>query len=165
MLKYLGHPFKENALWHVLNHDELVINGPSVNVPCISISRWPYDEYHTSDGNLGIVFVNMRVEATDVTEEITRIFCTNYIPRHTFRGPVFLSGHGLWVDPRVDPKLNQSLDEIMLRLQDEHGVFDIAHGLKLDYWRVKDYVESFRITGLVQATFMRSGEKYDEVHA
>ena len=76
-------------------NDERVINGPGVNVPCISINRWPYDEYHTTDDNPDIIHEDMLQGAADVVEEIVRIFATNYIPKRTFRGPVFLSGHGL----------------------------------------------------------------------
>ena len=165
VLEHLGHPFREGAFRHVVTNDELVINGPGVNVPCISISRWPYDEYHTSDDNPDIIYEKMLTEAADVTEEITRIFCTNYVPRRTFRGPVFLSGHGLWVDWRVDPKLNQALDEIMLRLEGGHSVFDIAHELELDYQKVRDYIERFREAGLVEALPMPSPDDYDAVYA
>ena len=77
-------------------NDERVINGPGVNVPCISLNRFPYDEYHTTEDNLDIMDEAMLVGAADVAEEIIRIFATNYIPKRTFRGPVFLSGHGLW---------------------------------------------------------------------
>jgi aminopeptidase-like protein len=71
-------------------NDERVINGPGVNIPCISINRWPYDEYHTSDDNPDIIHEEMLQGAADVIEKIVRIFTTNYIPKRTFRGPVFL---------------------------------------------------------------------------
>ena len=35
-----------------------------------------------------------------IAEQIIRIYASNYIPKRTFRGPVFLSGHRLWVDWR-----------------------------------------------------------------
>ena len=63
------------------------------------------------------------------------------------------------------PKLNQSLDEIMLRLEGEHSVFDIAHELELDYQKVRDYIERFREAGLVEAIPMPSTDDYDAVYA
>ena len=130
-------------------NDERVINGPGVNVPCISLNRWPYDEYHTTDDNLDIIYEDMLVEAADVAEEIIRIYASNYVPKRTFRGPVFLSGHGLWVDWRDNWMLNRAIEKIMMRFEGEHSVFDIAEQVGLDYWTVRDYVEKFRAKGFV----------------
>ena len=143
--------FREDAFRKVIANDEFVINGPGVNVPCVSISRWPYDEYHTSDDNPDIIFEDMLSEAADVAEEITRLYASNYVPRRTFRGPVFLSGYGLWVDWRENPGLNRALDEIMLRLEGDRTVFDIAVELDLPFDDVRRYVDRLRDAGLVEA--------------
>jgi aminopeptidase-like protein len=143
--------FREGAFREVVGNDEMVINGPGVNIPCISLSRWPYDEYHTSDDNPEIIHEKMLIEAADVIEEIVRIYASNYIPRRIFRGPVFLSGYGLWVDWRENLQLNRALEKIMLRFEGEHTVFDIAQELGLDYWETREYVERFREKGLVDA--------------
>jgi aminopeptidase-like protein len=150
-LEHRVEQFREGAFREVVGNDEMVINGPGVNIPCISLSRWPYDEYHTSDDNPEIIHEEMLVDAADTIEEIIRIYASNYIPKRTFRGPVFLSGHDLWVDWRVNMKLNRALEKIMLRFEGLHSVFDIANELDLDYWETREYVERFRSEGLVQA--------------
>ncbi len=132
-------------------NDERVINGPGVNVPCISVNRWPYDEYHTTDDNLDIIHEDMLQGAADLIEQIVRVYATNYIPRRTFRGPVFLSGHGLWVDWRDNWELNRAIEKIMMRFEGQHSIFDIAEEVGLDYWVVRDYVEKFRAKGFVEA--------------
>jgi aminopeptidase-like protein len=130
-------------------NDERVINGPGVNVPCISINRWPYDEYHTADDNLDIMHEDMLVGAADIAEKIIRVYASNYIPKRTFRGPVFLSGNGLWVDWRDNWELNRAIEKIMMRFEGQHSVFDIAEQVGLDYWMVRDYVEKFRAKGFI----------------
>ncbi len=142
--------FREGAFREVIGNDEMVINGPGVDVPCISISRWPYPEYHTSDDNPEIVSDERLNETADVIEEIIRVFASDYTPRRTFRGPVFLSGHGLWVDRRENLHLNQMLEKIMLRLEGDRTVFDIADELDLDYWETRACVERFRTRELVR---------------
>ena len=146
-----GEVFREGAFREIVGNDEMVINGPGVGIPCISLSRWPYDEYHTSDDNPSIIAEGRLQEAADVVEAIVRIYATNYSPRRTFRGPVFLSGYGLWVDWRVNKALNRALEKIMLRLEGEHSVFDIAEDVQLGYWEVREYIEKFRTQGLVEA--------------
>lgn len=151
VLKKRGEEFREGEFAQVVANDERVINGPGVNVPCISISRWPYDEYHTTDDNPGIIYEEMLQGAADVVEEIIRIAATNYIPRRKFRGPVFLSGHGLWVDWRVNWALNRAIEKIMMRFEGRHTLFDLAEEVGLDYWELRDYVEKFRVQDLVSA--------------
>lgn len=146
-----GDVFREGAFREIVGNDEMVINGPGVGIPCISLSRWPYDEYHTSDDNPSIIDEGRLQEAADVVEAIMRIYATNYSPRRTFRGPVFLSGYGLWVDWRVNKALNRALEKIMLRLEGDQSVFDIAEEVRLGYWEVREYIEKFRTQGLVEA--------------
>ncbi|MBN1305125.1 MAG: DUF4910 domain-containing protein [Anaerolineales bacterium] len=131
-------------------NDERVLNGPGVNVPCISINRWPYDEYHTTDDNLAIMHEDMLQGAADVAEQIIRIYASNYIPKRTFRGPVFLSGHGLWVDWNENWALNRAIERIMMRFEGQHTIFDIAEQTGLDYWVTREYVEKFRAKGFVE---------------
>lgn len=146
-----GQEFREGEFAQVAANDERVINGPGVNVPCISFSRWPYDEYHTTDDNPDIIHEDMLQEAAGVIEEVIRIYATDYVPVRTFRGPLFLSGHGLWVDWRVNWELNRAIEKIMMRLEGRQSVFDIADELGLDYWITREYVEKFREKGFVRA--------------
>lgn len=143
-------PHKEREFAAAPANDERVINGPGVNVPCISINRWPYPEYHTSDDNPEIIHEEMLQESVDLIEEIVRIFSTNYIPRRNFRGPVFLSGHGLWVDWQENWGLNRAIEKIMMRFEGHHSVFDIARDVDLDYWMVRDYVNQFHEKGFIE---------------
>jgi aminopeptidase-like protein len=113
------------------------------------INRFPYDEYHTTDDNLDIMHEDMLVGAAQTAEQVIRIYASNYIPKRTFRGPVFLSGNGLWVDWRDNWALNRAIEKIMMRFEGEHSIFEIAEQVGLDYWMVREYVEKFRAKGFV----------------
>jgi aminopeptidase-like protein len=141
--------FREGEFAQVAPNDERIINGPGVNAPAISITRFPYPEYHTSDDNLDVVYDDLMTEAAEVAEEIIRIYASDYIPRRTFRGPLFLSGHGLWADWRENWDLNRAIEKIMLCLEGDHSIFDIAEQVGLDYWVTREYVEKLCVKGLV----------------
>lgn len=143
--------FREGAFREVVRNDEMVVNGPGVNVPMISLSRWPYEEYHTSDDNPEIIHEDMLLEAADVIEEIIRIYSTNYIPQRLFRGPVFLSRYGLWVDWHTNRELNHAIEKVMLRFEGYHSIFDIAMEVGLQYWETREYVEKFRTNDLIKS--------------
>ena len=141
--------FREGAFRKVVGNDEMVFNGPGVNVPMISISRFPYPEYHTSDDNPGIVSEENLIESKNLILEILNILENDYTPKRLFKGPVFLSGYGLWVDWRIDRKLNKSVEQIMLRLEGDKTIFDIAEELDMEFSSVLDYVNKFYDKGLI----------------
>ena len=151
VISQLDENYIEGSFRNVIGNDEMVINGPGVNIPCISLSRWPYTEYHTSDDNLDIIHEDMLQGAANAVENILRMFATNYVPKRKFKGPVFLSGYGLWVDWRENKPLNLALEKIFLRFEGEHSIFDIAEELDLNYWDVYEYVEKFRQRNLIEA--------------
>ncbi|HEY60651.1 MAG TPA: DUF4910 domain-containing protein [Anaerolineae bacterium] len=151
VIKERDKKYFEDGFRNVVGNDEMVINGPGVNIPCISISRWPYDEYHTSDDNLDIIREKKLVEMADIVEEIIRIFATNYVPKRKFKGPIFLSGYGLWVDWRVNKPLNLALEKIFLRFEGDRSIFEIAEELDLDYWEIREYIEKFKTKDLIDA--------------
>lgn len=151
VLKKQDREFREGTFADIIANDERVLNGPGVNVPCLSISRFPYPEYHTSDDNLEIIHEDKLQEAADVIEEIIRIYASNYVPKRKFRGPVFLSGHGLWVDWQDNWDLNRAIEKMMMRFEGTKSVFDIVDELDLDYWDTRDYIERFRTRDLISA--------------
>jgi aminopeptidase-like protein len=73
VLKKRGKDYREGEFAQVAPNDERIINGPGVGVPAISLSRFPYPEYHTSDDNLDIIHEDLLLDAVDVAEEIIRI--------------------------------------------------------------------------------------------
>ncbi len=141
--------FREGQFRRIIGNDEMVFNGPGVGIPMISISRWPYPEYHTSDDNPSIINEERLEEARDLILEILEIFDKDYIPQRTFKGPVFLSRYGLWVDWRVHPELKNSLESIMLNLEGDKSVFDIAFDLDIDYETAYDQINKFAEKGLI----------------
>jgi aminopeptidase-like protein/aminoglycoside N3'-acetyltransferase len=151
VLKKRGGEFREGTFADIIANDERVLNGPGVNVPCLSVSRFPYPEYHTSDDNLSIIHEDKLQEAADVIEEIIRVYASDYLPKRKFRGPVFLSGHGLFVDWQVNWKLNRAIEKMMMRFEGKQSVFEIADELELDYWETREYIEKFRVRGLIEA--------------
>jgi aminopeptidase-like protein len=133
-------------------NDEIVFNGPGVSTPMISISRFPYPEYHTSDDNPGIISDKNLIESRDLILEMLNVIDADYIPKRTFKGPIFLSAYGLWVDWRINKRLNDCIEKIMLRLEGDRSVFDIAEELDIEFKDALDYIDKFYSKGLIIKT-------------
>lgn len=142
--------FKQGNFREIVRNDEMVFNGPGINIPTISISRSPYYEYHTSDDSPKILSEKKLEEARGLISEVLDIIDRDYIPKRQFKGPIFLSGYGLWVDWRINRKLNENIEKIMLKLEGDRSVFDIAEELNIKFDDVLNYTDRFFIKKLIQ---------------
>ena len=141
--------FREAPFRKIQGNDEIIFNGPGVNVPMISLLRYPYPEYHTSDDNPGIVSEENLIESKDLVLKILDVIDNDYTPRRNFKGPVFLSGYGLWI---TEKKLKRNVEQIMLRLEGDKSIFDIAEELDMEFNDVLHYVNRFLEKGLIAKT-------------
>ena len=134
----------------VVASDEIVSNGPGYNIPTPSITRWPYDEYHTSDDSPEIIKDNNLDETVSLITDVWNIINTSYIPKRKFKGPIMQSRYGLWVDWRENRALNLKTEEIMFMFEGNKSLIDIAYELELNYKDVKKYVDKILEKGLIE---------------
>lgn len=134
----------------VVASDEVVSNGPGYNIPSPSITRWPYDEYHTSDDNPNIIKSENLDQTIKLLEEVWYIINNNYTPKRKFKGPLMLSRYGLWVDWRENKELNLKTEEIMFLLEGNKSIIDIAYELNLSFIDVKTYVDKMLEKNLIK---------------
>ena len=152
VLKSKTETFREGKFREIICNDEMVFNGPGINIPMISISRYPYPEYHTSDDNPSIISEELLNESKNTILEILKILDADYIPKRKFKGPIFLSGYGLWVDWRVNEELNLNIEKIMLRLEGDKSIFEIAQELGMKFLNVKEFVDKLLDKQLAEKT-------------
>lgn len=141
---------REGSFRKIAGNDEMVFNGPGVDIPMISLSRFPYPEYHTSADNPSIIKEKNLLQAKSIVLKILDILEKDYIPKRKFKGPIFLSGLGLWADCQRDLKLKQNVEQIMLSLEGNKSAFDIADNLDMNFEKVCDYLEKFFAKGLIE---------------
>ena len=110
----------------VVASDEIVTNGPGLDIPTPSLTRGRFPEYHTSDDDPSIIRPANLAEGLAVFLDLWDILEANAWPRRTFLGPVMLSRYGLWVDWRQDWDLNLKTEAIMLMLEGDKSLVDIA---------------------------------------
>ena len=145
---------RELSFREVVASDEMVSNGPGYDIPTPSLIRWPYPEYHTSDDNPDIVDEQDLAETLAVFMDLWASLEANYYPRRTFKGPVMLSRYGLWVDWRQDLKFNLATEKIMMLLEGDKSVIDIAYELELPLETVFRYLDRFGDAGLIEKSWL-----------
>lgn len=141
--------FREAAFRELLGSDAMVFDGPGIDIPTITLSRWPCPAYHTSDDNPDIVAESRLNSSKRIVLEILRAMDRDYLPKRTFKGPICLSACGLWGDKSSEKTANANRERIFLRLEGNRTVFDIAEDLHLDFDEVVRVIDRFHSMGLV----------------
>jgi aminopeptidase-like protein len=132
----------------VINNDERQFNAPGVRVPMLSLSRVeppesptrPYREYHSSLDTPAVV-TEARLEISkDVVLGLLAAWERNQYVVNQFKGEIYCSGYGIWIDYRVNPEGHRRLFEIMERCDGERTVADIATELDISFQAVWEVV-------------------------
>jgi aminopeptidase-like protein len=141
----------------VINNDERQFNAPGVRVPMLSLSQVenitsptrPYREYHSSLDNPSVV-TQERLEASlQVASGLILAWENNQYIVNRFKGEVFCSGYGIWIDYRTNPEGHRRLFEIMERCDGEHSVADIASELGISFQSVWEIASLLKEKDLV----------------
>jgi aminopeptidase-like protein len=146
----------------IVGNDETVWEAPGIEVPMISVSRWPYPEYHTSDDNLSIMSRARLDEALEAFKRMIGVFEEDRLVERRFTGLPSLANpkFDLYVerwDPVVDKRLTQEQERLgaaqdaLLRYFDgRHSVFEIAERLSLAFDVLRPHIARFEDKGLVE---------------
>jgi aminopeptidase-like protein len=141
----------------IVPNDERQFNAPGVRVPMLSISRvekpsyppHPYREYHSSLDTPDIVSQDRLEASSQAVLDMLQAWEHNQYVVNNFKGEIFCSGYGIWVDYRTNPQGSLRLFEIMERCDGEHTVADIAHELGISFQSVWQVVSQFLEKDLV----------------
>jgi aminopeptidase-like protein len=144
----------------IIDNDERQFNAPGVRVPMLSLSRvvnphlpesrfLPYPEYHSSMDTPAIVTADRLEASVKLVLGLLQAFDRNRYIVNNFKGEVFASGYGLWVDYKSDAAGHKRRFEIMDRCDGVHRPADIAAELNLSFSDVWEVIEKLIEKGLV----------------
>ncbi len=131
----------------IINNDERQFNAPGVRVPMLSLSRVenpnspearfnPYPQYHSSADTPDIISEARLIHARDTVLALLDAFERNQYVVNNFKGEVFASGQGIWIDYHVNPEGHDHLFKIMDLCDGEHSIADIAVALDISFQAV-----------------------------
>lgn len=142
----------------IIDNDERQFNAPGVRVPMLSLSRVeapktsgrpPYPQYHSSQDTPAIV-TQERLEASrDMVLGLIEAWERDQYVVNQFKGEIFCSGYGIWIDYRINPEGHRRLFEIMERIDGTRRVSDIAAELEISFQAAWEVVELLRDKNLV----------------
>jgi aminopeptidase-like protein len=153
-----GLRFREAAFLESAANDEKVIDAPGVGIPTLSITRYPYPEYHTSDDNADLINPARMRESIDMVCRLIDRIEDDYVPAYRSKGPVCLSEHGLYPDWYRNPALKDrwlAFVKVMYALDRERSVEQLAAELGVAANIVRYWCDAFAAKGFLEKQPLR----------
>lgn len=146
-----------------VGNDELVLESPGYEIPTVSLSRFPYSEYHTHLDDPSIISEARMESAVEILLDTLLTLDRDVVPVRQFTGLPSLANpkYDLYLDPQhvakehegVDPKaVDRFRDRLFRHLEGNHSAFDITEKFDLPVQFVRSYLEDFAEVGLVELT-------------
>ena len=142
---FLDRPYRQ--LW---GNDETFYNGPGFLIPTIGIGRGMSREYHYDTDDFDHYSDYQTDQAVWVLARIAETLESDYVPRACFRGPLYLSRYGLYVDPTQDAKGAANIERMLALLDGRRSCLDIATALEVDFFFVRDFCDRLVKLGLAE---------------
>ena len=157
----------------VYGNDETAFEAPGYEIPTVSLTRYPFPEYHSSLDTPDVVLESKLQETVEAVLEIAQTLEHNVALRRHFDGLVSLSNKkfDLYIrgwDPaepggptREDPRNWQHLMTCLPRYcNGQFTILQIANVHHLPFDQVFAYIDRYRVKGLV--SFERAGPRREE---
>ena len=138
----------------------------------ISISRFPYPQYHTSEDNTGIISRTRLEETLELLKKMIGVFENDRMIRRNFEGLVALSNpkYDLYVE-RPEPNIRKRITELDLKLgqlQDllpryfdgRLTIFQIADEFDIPFDTLREWIGRFQEKNLVELSHPGSFDRY-----
>mgnify|MGYP006292503437 CR=1 FL=1 len=153
--------FEVGEFREIVCNDEIVFESPGYEIPTISVTRYPYSEYHTNLDNPSIISQQNLEESVQYVLEVINILENDFIPIRKFEGLPSLANpkYDLYIDPgqkalsgslQSSKDLNKFRDYIFRYLEGDHSVFEIAQEFNLNFKFVHDYLIEFNKKDLIE---------------
>lgn len=161
-LKHAKPDYFSDKFRKIVGNDETVWEAPGYEVPFISLSRWPYPEYHTNLDNEDIISEDMLQDSVNAVMGIIDIMENNHRMKRKFDGLIALSNpkYNLYIstdDPSLPVKItgeqkkwNYLMDCLPRYFDEKTTILEIAIKHDLPFNELYAYVNKFKEKGLVE---------------
>ncbi len=162
-LEQSGHECRSDEFRKIVGNDETCWSAAGYDIPCVSLSRVPFKQYHTCKDNADLMDEYSLLDAVEVVTDAMLILDANRKYKRLFTGLVCLSNPAIDLyKPMLDPSIpdrrtitheqrhwNYMMDCLPMEL-DLNDTMTISRRHSLPFWDVHNYIQQWKAKGLVE---------------
>lgn len=134
---FYGKSILDTVIQHILSHsklpsnivgfresignDEIAFEVDGVDIPCCSLTRWPYEHYHTTDDTADKISEDRFEEFVELLLDAFWIIENNYIITRNYDGlpQLHSKAHNLYFEPKFISGMENSENQVSDRIIDK----------------------------------------------
>jgi len=145
-LRGMGKGFRNGKFRSTIGSDEYVFNDPTIGIPGLMLTSFPYDEYHTSNDIPEKISDEAIADAQKFIIKTIEYYEKDFIPVREFKAPLFRSGFKLQSKGK---QLNLSWDYFINCMDGEKTLSELCVDFGLNFEYVLENVQKLIKAGKV----------------
>lgn len=146
-----GLPFREIGFFEGYGNDERVFAWPTYNIPGISIQRFPFEQYHTSEDTPEIIDSYNLQQALSLCDCFVEILENDYVPEYTQSLQPWLTKRDLYYDSIDNAEDNHKFNNLVLfDVNGKNSLMDLLKKAGLTFFQVQEYMDRFAAQRLIR---------------
>ena len=161
-IKKSGAIYEKGGFRTIYGNDETVFEAPGYKIPSITITRFPFKEYHTSADTPSIVSEQNLKNAFEIIKNTISIIENNYIIKNNHKGLICLSNkkYDLY-KPAYSPGINNDkyselerkwnllMNCLPMEAEKNISILNLAHKYDLDFFELYNYLIKWKNKKLI----------------
>lgn len=148
-------PYRKGKFRTMIGSDETAFNDPTLCIPGILLTRWPYPEYHSNKDTVDKLDYDKIVETAEMVQSIIDIYERDYIPVRKFKGPLMRSRYGIQSPVKV---VNLNFDYLFYSMDGKKTLAELCSEFELPFEEIYRMMEKIIEDGQVERRSIDSGE-------
>ena len=125
-----GTPYRKGMFELITGSDEYAFNDPTIGIPAILLSRYPYQEFHTSADTPEIIKEKNIKEIQDIILKTIEIMEKDFIPVRNFKAPLMKSKYDMLSQNSL---VNRNLDYLIYNMDGKKGLMELVMPLEISF--------------------------------
>lgn len=125
-------------------NDERVYAFPTINIDGVSIQKFPYEAYHSSDDTPENISTDDLATGLSLSLKFCKILEENYIPKFTTLNPPWLTKHDLYFDRESDNEnFHKYNNDLLFNINGKNSILDLCEITGISFDNICYYLDQF----------------------
>ena len=142
---------KSSDFMTIYRNDELMFNSVQANVPSLSVQKYPYEEYHTSEDTVKRVNIEDLEQAHDMICYMVDILEKDNVYSFIHDVPFWMTRYDLFSDDVYEPdEFWYKFELVYLYMDGTLSVAELAEKIGVKFEKAKVFIDKMAEHGLVK---------------
>ena len=140
-----------SKFYSLIGNDEYILDSVQVGIPTLSLQKYDFIEYHTSNDEPSHIVDGDLAHAVEITLHMVDVLEKDSVYQFTNPVPFWMTRFDLYADDQYEPEdFLRNLKIVYNYLDGKKSILDISEAVDCDFNAVFEYIQKMQEFGLVR---------------